>query len=105
MKKTKKLPTSEAIRARMVTERIDDAISVIRNVCRKRHERFDYDTRIPFGVGVDLYILPALRLITEFYPGLAEDEWFRTHFNVLTTVGDLVDLSRAVLNESRDPSF
>ena len=99
-----RVPRSNLKRAMTIARRLELAVDLIEQDCRRRHVRFDYDTKIPYGVGVDLHVLPAYGMIDSFYPELSKDDWVKNHFSVLKTVGDIVDLMRVVLNESRDPS-
>ena len=87
-----------------IVEKLSAAINLIKLHCETNNIQFDYDTEIPFGIGVDLHLLPSYRMVDETFPVLAKDEWYKERFAALKTIGDIVDMMRVILNEARDPS-
>lgn len=87
-----------------IVKNLSTVVDMIRMFCEMNKQKFNHDTEIPFGIGVDLYLIPSYGMIEKTFPALANDEWYKEHFKVLKTVGDVVDMMRVVLNEARDPS-
>lgn len=59
------------------------AIDTIREYCKVKGERFDFDTPIPYGIGVDPSLLSAETLFK------ARKEGVKVNFLEVHTVGDI----------------
>lgn len=92
---------SEFRQMRQVATLIEQALRTIEAYCKERHMRCGFDTPIPFGIGVDVFLLPAYTLISEYFPKMYNAKWFKDAFSSLKTVGDIVDFQRTVLEKAR----
>lgn len=62
---------------------LQTAVEIIRDYCKRKGSKFDFDTPIPYGIGVDPSLLTAETLFKARKPGV-EPNFLEVH-----TVGDI----------------
>lgn len=62
---------------------LQTAVETIRDYCKSRGSKFDFDTPIPYGIGVDPSLLTAETLFKARKPGI------EPNFLEVNTIGDI----------------
>lgn len=52
-----------------IEEALKSAIAIINDYCFRTRDKFDFDTPIPYGQGVDVFLLKAESLFVKAIPG------------------------------------